>query len=163
MRSLQDLITVTLQSAPTTIFVRGVHAQRGGIWFEGELMTQQGTFINGKQMELYIDGVFKTGTLTDRKFTSPVTYLDGHWEFSLGLPLGIYELQVKFPGDSSYGPSQTSVYTVEVTETGPWITWEILALAGILVVAGVVALQLISPARMVVAMPTQALAPVAVK
>jgi len=153
---------VTLQAAPTTIFVRGAKGQKGGIWFEGELSNQQGVFLNGKQMDLYINGVFETATLTYTKYIIP-GWLDGHFEFSLDTPLGTYQLQVKFPGDANYGPSETPVYPVDVTEEKDWISWEIIALAGILVVGGIVALQFAAPARVILAMPAPTMVPITVK
>lgn len=108
--------TVTVQKQATTMFVRQSIAQKGGIWFEGELQQEDGTFPAGKEVDLYVDGVLATSCITYRKMLTLVTWLDGHWEFSYELPVGTYKVYARFSGDSMLEPSQTEERQIEVTE-----------------------------------------------
>jgi len=112
---VSETYAVAVLMHTTTMLVRSSQAQKGGIWFEGELQDPT-AFLNGKEIELYVDGKLETSCITGKKFLTPVTWLDGHWEFSYELPVGTYKVYARFPGDSDYEASLTSEYTIEVTE-----------------------------------------------
>lgn len=136
--------TVAVRIAGSDLPVRNAHANPGRIWVEGELHKEDCTFPNGKEIALYIDGALESVTLTGTKWTGPVSWLDGHWEFNMPAELGTYDVQAKFLGDGELGPSETPVIPIEVTQEEEMPLWE-LALIGIVVIGGAVIVANISP------------------